>query len=119
MLAPFYSWQPGALEVTNALREVCQNCSGVCFVVDDATLASEESEDLASVRAMLHTLLELAPSGPVLVLNFAADQHQVDPRSAALRLGLSASKRVVSIRNVPASTDTGVGEGFEWLVEVM
>jgi hypothetical protein len=37
------------------------------------------------------------------------------------RLGFdpATAKRVLSVRNVPESTDHGVAEGFEWLTEVM
>jgi hypothetical protein len=119
MLAPFYSWQPGTLEVTPQLTSVCQDCAGVCFVVDDAVLAKDESSELAAVRKMFHTLLELNPTVPVLILSFASSNHLLDPRQAARQLGLASSKRVVSVRNVPESTDSGVAEGFEWLTEVM
>jgi|JI10StandDraft_1071094.scaffolds.fasta_scaffold2949916_1 hypothetical protein len=71
---------------------------------------------------MLAALLRLvAPSAPVLVLCFAPDASTslLDPRTVAKRLGLTETERVVSVRNVPESTNTGVAEGFEWLAEVM
>jgi hypothetical protein len=60
----------------------------------------------------------------VLVLSFAAAtqaSHAHDPREVIRRLGFdpATAKRVLSVRNVPESTDHGVAEGFEWLTEVM
>lgn len=122
-LAPFYSWS-GKLDVNAGLEEVCRACQGLCFVVDDQVLAREDGPELADVRNMLHTLLPLAePTVPILILNFAAAEaprHGSDPRRVLDVLGFAPeTRRVVSVRNVPESTDTGVAEGIEWLVETM
>ncbi len=65
-----------------------------------------------------------SPTVPVLILNFAADEspaHVHDPRRVIQLLGFDpvTTKRVLSVRNVPESTDRGVAEGFEWLSEAM
>ncbi len=74
------------------------------------------------MKAMLQAVVALAPvSAPILVLSFAASDapHTHDPRAAAMLLGLHEMNKVVSVRNVPESTDYGVAEGFEWLTEMM
>ncbi len=71
-LAPFYSWQNGPLELNPVLTEVCRSCNGLCFVVDDAVLASED-EGLAQVRNMLHTLLSVRTLPHLFVFSSCCD----------------------------------------------
>lgn len=116
-IAPFYSWN-NKLEITPALAASVSKCTGLTFVVDDALLENEK--EMSLVHDMIQGIVKIAPSDvPVLVFNFAESAHLKSPDSVLELLSSLPKDRVMCVRNVPESTDSGVAEGFEWLTDAM
>lgn len=118
-LAPFYSWDKEIRE-SAALAAAIESSDGLTFVVDDGVVETPTEQE--SMRRVIGMVLAAAkPHVPVLVLSFSAHQgHHCNPRRVLQLLNLDAMvDRPVCVRNVPESTDTGVAEGFDWLVQAI